>query len=140
MNQVTATDAKMIRELSSRLGSVEFRQLLTGEGQRLMRPERLENLSTGKGKISDEEMARLQTIHTNSAAVKNLLRKGAGKKRPYRTRRAVRDWLYNGKDKGVDYQSQDTETKEAQLKAIRALRFLGVDPSEGTYYVRKRKR
>ena len=134
--RVTASDAARISELSDRLGSLTFRTLLTGtEGasKRLMRPERLDALVAGRGKLSEAERERLQLIATNAPAIRNLRKKNA-EKREFKVNRALRNWVTGGKTK-----DQKKTDSDAELDATKALGFLGVNPSEGSYYVRKRK-
>lgn len=138
MKRVSTAEAARISELVDRLGSTRFRTLITSPDSRLIRPDRLSNLREGRGKLSTSEREALGLVSTNSVAVENLARKNSGK-RPYKVNRAIRNWLLNGKEKGVDYKEQEADIRERQLNAIKALRFLGIDPSEGTYYVRKRK-
>jgi hypothetical protein len=106
----------------------------TGGTGRLMRPERLRNLTEGRGRISAAERERLALIQTNAPLLEKLSEKNRDKK-PVQVRRALKDWIKSGKQKGEPYEKDSARTQAA----IRALSFLGVDPSEGTYYVRKRK-
>ena len=135
--RISKQEAREIADLSSRLGSIEFRTLMsdTGGTTRLMRPERLSHLASGRGRISQAELERLDSISANSALLKKLSQKDPQEKRRSRVRHAMRDWLVAGKEKG-EYQPD----KEREQKAIRAFHYLGIDPSEGTYYVRKRKK
>lgn len=138
MRRVSGSESTQILELERRLGQRTLRQLLTPSGERLMRPDRLDNLILGTGRIRPGDAERLALIQSNARAIENLERKNSDKPR-WKTRRAIRDWLHNGKQKGPNYQDQDQETKQQQQQAIKALRYLGVDPSEGTYYVNRRK-
>lgn len=138
LTRVTPQEAARISELADRFGSTRFRTLITNPNSRLIRPDRLSNLREGRGKLSASEREALGLVGTNSVAVENLARKNEGK-RPYKVNRAIRTWLLNGKDKEVIYGEQEADIRERQLAAIKALRFLGIDPGEGTYYVRKRK-
>lgn len=138
MKRVTPQEAARISELANRIGSTRFRTLITDPNSRLIRPDRLSNLQEGRGKLSASEREALALVSTNSVAVENLARKNGGK-RPHKVNRAIRTWLLNGKEKGVDFKEQEADTRERQLNAIKALRFLGIDPGEGTYYVRRRK-
>lgn len=106
-----------------------------GESDRLMRPARLANLSRGSGRLTEGEAERLILVSGNAQLIENLALKNQSK-RPYKVNRALRDWISSGKAKGVRQTEIDADKKR---RAIRALGFLGVDPSEGTYYVRKRK-
>src|SRR5581483_10756209 len=96
----------------------------------------MQNLLAGRGKLTEQETQQLENASRNSSSLTALKRRGEGK-REFKVNRALRDWLSTGKAKGVDYKSQSSEEKEQQLKAIKALRFLGIDPSDGTFYVRK---
>lgn len=136
MKKVSAREQERLQSLSGKLGDRTIRQLLTPESNRLMRPERLNNLLAGRGKLSEREARQIETISRNSNNLSALKTRGAGK-REFKVNRAMRDWLNNGKPKGIAYKDQDTAEKERQLKAIKALRFLGIDPSDGTFYVRK---
>ena len=142
MHRISSPESERISELSSRLGPLEFRTLMseTGGPTRLMRPERLDNLIAGRGRISKAEQERLALIQTNAPLLENLSKKNANRKQQFKVRHALRNWLVSGKAKAVPYSEQDKEAKENQQRAIKALRFLGIDPSEGTYYVRKRKK
>jgi DNA-binding CsgD family transcriptional regulator len=106
--------------------------------RRLVRPERLSNWEQGRGKLTPEEADRLALISSNASLIEILARKNESK-RSFKVNRSLRDWIANGKGKGVPYKEQDAETRAKQQAAIKALRFLGIDPSEGTFYVRKRK-
>jgi hypothetical protein len=135
--KVSAQESERISELATRLGSVRFRTLLTGAGEsdRLMRPERLANLQRGTGTLTEGEQERLQLVSGNIQLIQNLAQKNTAK-RPYRVNRALKDWIANGKPKGVIQTDAD---KDKKLRAVKALGYLGIDPSEGTYYIRKRK-
>ena len=136
MDRVSSGETKRLAELRSQLGDRTLRTLLTHEDKRLMRPERISNLLAGRGKLSEWERSRLQTVSTNAPKIKQLKAKGKGK-REFQSNRALRSWLSHGKAKGVEYKEQDAPEKESQQQAIKALRFLGVDPGEGKFYVRK---
>lgn len=138
MQRVSATEAARISELADSIGPLAFRTLLTQEGSRLVRPERLSHLEAGTGRLSASERERLALIGSNRNELRNLSRKGPGKQE-WKNRRAMRDWLVHGKEKGVPYKDQDKETRDREQKAIKALRRLGVDPTKGIYYVRRRK-
>ena len=135
--RISPQESERISDLSSRLGSIEFRTLMsdTGGTHRLMRPERLSHLASGRGRISQAELERLELISANSALLQKLSQKDPKEKKRYRVRHAMRDWLVAGKEKG-----ETQSDKEREQRAVRALHFLGIDPSEGTYYVRKRKK
>jgi hypothetical protein len=51
----------------------------------------------------------------------------------------LRDWVAHGKAKGVRQDKADDLEMQKKRRAVKALGYLGIDPSEGTYYVRKRK-
>src|SRR6266498_799311 len=103
-----------------------------------MRPERLENLKAGRGRLRPEEQEKLRVLSANYRSVAQLQKKqtrGNGHVRiSTRTRknRSIRDWLLHGKER--DAERRDPEDEQ---KAIHGLRFLGVDPSEKHYYLRK---
>lgn len=137
--KVSAQESERISELATKLGSVRFRTLMTGAGEsdRLMRPVRLANLTRGSGTLTEGEQERLQLVSGNALLIENLAKKNP-EKRPYRVNRALRDWIAHGKAKGVPPGKTDHDL-EKKRKAVKALGYLGIDPSEGTYYVRKRK-
>lgn len=139
MKRVSIGDQRRLADLEARFGNVEVRTLLTGEGSRLIRPERFQHLLSGSGKLSETEAERIQLLSTNSNQIKALLKKNESKRSQYKVRRAVRTWVTQGKSKGVDFKKQSAEDRETQLAAIKALRFLGIDPGEGTFYVQRRK-
>lgn len=140
MRQISATEAERIAQLSNRLGDRTFRQLLTKPGSRLVRPERLVSLTRGSGRLSPSEVDQLRNISRNSNALSALKTKGVKKNgggtREFRTNRALRDWLLNGKTKGFDTDMQSESDQDSKNKAVRALRYLGVDPSDGTFYLK----
>lgn len=135
MKKITARDTARISSLTTKLGDRTLRQILTPDGKRIMRPERVRNLVAGRGRMSEAEREALANATRNSQALAALKTRGAGK-REFKVNRALRDWLTTGKSKGVDFK-QSSEERERQLAAIKALRFLGVDPADGTFYVRK---
>lgn len=137
-SRITTGQVAQVGSLTDKLGSLTLRTILTGNNQRLMRPERLANLAAGRGRLTEAERERLELASENSRALGTLKKRGK-EKRPTRVNRGLRDWLIAGKERDVDYQSQEPDEKKDQLKAIRALRFFGVDPSKGTYYVNRRK-
>lgn len=136
MQRISASDSTRISELVSRLGDRTLRQLLTPESKRLVRPERLQNLRAGTGRLSQADRERLRLVSANANQLVALKAHGKGKAE-WRVNRAMSNWITNGKPKGVDYNSQDAETKSNQLRAIKALRYLGVDPQDGKFYVRR---
>jgi hypothetical protein len=135
---ISKGDANRIVKLRRDLGDKTFRTMMTGGNQRLMRPERASNLAAGSGKLRPWERERLAVISRNSAAIKALKGKrevSSGKE--YQVNRALRNWVVRGKDKDTDYGAQSPSKKRSQQKAIKALKFLGIDPTEKHYYVRK---
>ena len=139
MKRVSIGDRQRLADLEARFGNVEVRTLLTGEGNRLVRPERFQHLLSGSGRLSEAESERIKLLSTNSNQIKALLKKNENKKSQYKVRRAVRTWVTQGKSKGVDFKTQSAEDRERQIAAIKALRFLGIDPGDGTFYVQRRK-
>lgn len=135
MKKVSASEQERIASLSAKIGDRTLRQILTPEGKRIIRPERLRNLAAGSGRLSEAERNQLANVTRNSNSLAALKKRGSGQE--FKVNRALRDWLNNGKQKGVDFKDQEASERESQLKAIKALRFLGVDPSDGTFYVRK---
>lgn len=138
MKRVTAGEAERLRSLQSQLGDRTLRTLLTSEGRRLMRPERIDNLLAGRGRLSETERTQLGLVSSNSAKLKALKQKGSGKQE-FRTNRALRSWVTTGKEKDVNYVTQPKDERDSQLTAIKSLRYLGVDPSDGKFYVKKGK-
>lgn len=137
---ISAGDRKVIAKLESQLGSKTLRTLLAPEAAGSQRPERarivsnrrLENLSSGKGRLTQEESSRLAQINRNVADLNRLKTKGAKKgQKDFQTNRALRSWIQHGKQK-------DGGKSPDQLRAIRALRFLGVDVDSGKYYVKRK--
>lgn len=142
MQKISRSDAARIRQLEQDLGSRLVRTVLTSPSKRLMRPERLEHLTSGRGRLSPDERQLLNRLSANKQSVKRLSEKQTleqkhGKKgREFKKNRAIRDWIQQGKERDAP-RPTDAEGKIDEQKAIRGLRFLGVDPSEKTYYVRK---
>ena len=134
--RIGVQNRQQLANLESKLGNRTLRQILTPEGNRLMRPERLSNLLSGRGRLTEDQKERIELAARNSRQLSNLQTRGEGKS-PTRSNRALRDWLLSGKAKGTDYYKQSEDERKKQLKAIRALRFFEVDPTEGTFYVRK---
>lgn len=130
--RITPDDAERIRELTTRIGDRRFRTILTNEGARLMRPERLANLQAGSGRLTEADRKALDKAWSNRVAIQNLGKRGdkLGRK-DYRTNRAIRTWLLHGKTP-----DQKRRKDEKELEAIKALRFLGIDPDDGLYYLR----
>lgn len=136
----TKTEAELIRDLESRLGSQQFRTLLAGENMDLVKPERTRiigtrrgaNLAAGRGKITSDEAQRLKALSKNARAIEQLTARGRklGHKQT-KTNRAIRTWIEQGKGKDAKRRKDDDE-----LRAIRALRFLGVDIDAGIFYLK----
>ena len=131
MQRVSPSDAKRISELRLSLGDRTLRQLLTQKGSRLVRPERLRSLESGTGKLSDTEAAQLRHVSRNSNQLKALKRRGESK-REFKVNRSLRIWLNQGKAKDEPLQEE-----EEKNRVVKALAFLGVNPSDGTFYVLK---
>lgn len=134
MQRVTTKQALRLSQLEQELGNRTLRQLLTQENQRLVRPDRLSNLVAGSGKLSASELDRIEAVSRNARLLKALKNRGSGK-REFKTNRAMRDWLVHGRAKG----GHADQPEEDRWKAIKALGFLGVDPSSGTFYINQRK-
>lgn len=140
MQRVTPQQSEQIQKLEVRLGSLRFRALMTGENQRLMRPERLENLLEGHGRLSERERAQLGLIRRNSNKLVNLAkrespreRKGL-RRREYEVNRELKNWLQHSKPK----EQRTDEWKEDDLHwwlALEALDYFDVDVDDKTYYV-----
>jgi hypothetical protein len=136
--RVSSSEAKRIAELRESLGDRTFRTLMTGGNKRLMRPERMGNLTGGRGTLKPWERERLALISRNSQALQNLkTKREVPSSQEYKVNRAVRTWLVRGKERDIPYESQGPKTRGKQQKAIRALKYLGIDPTEKHYYVRK---
>jgi len=142
MKRVSQGDALRLRQLEQRLGSRLVRTILTNPDRRLMRPDRLERLTAGRGKLSDDERQKLERLSANAQSVEKLSNKqGRGNGRTQlskqtRKNRSIRDWLHHGKERDAPRPDDDSGKSDEQ-KAIHGLRYLGVDPSEKHYYVRK---
>lgn len=133
-------EAETLRFLTSRLDERQFRTLLVPENVSSEKPERtrlvsrrrFENLAGGRGKLTDQEAERLRVLRANSRQIQALSKRGDKEgRKPYQVNRAIRSWIEHGKLVGGS-KSPD------QLRAIRSLRFLGVDVDEGTFYVKGR--
>lgn len=134
-NLVSKEEAKRIRQLSDSIGELRFRTLITGEGKRVLRPGRLENLKAGRGKLSETEREAFQSVSSNVGTIKALGNRGQKKGlQTFKTNRAIRTWVLHGKDKSTNYRKQLPRDPN-QLRAIKALRLLGVDDLEGQFYV-----
>lgn len=136
-SRITPDDAEKIRELTLRVGDRRFRTVLTNEGARLMRPERLANLQAGRGRLSAADKTALDKAWSNRVAITNLGKRGdkLGRK-DYRTNRAIRSWLLHGKDVSPRRKRMSDDERADELQALKALRFLGIDPDDGLYYLR----
>lgn len=133
-------EAETLRFLTSRLDERQFRTLLRPEDMRSEKPERTRlvsrsryaNLAAGRGKLTDQEAERIALLRTNSRQIQALTKRGEKEgRKSYQVNRAIRSWIEHGKLVGGS-KSPD------QLRAIRSLRFLGVDVDEGTFYVKGR--
>lgn len=136
--RISSEDAERIRELTTRIGDRRFRTVLTNEGARLVRPTRLANLQAGTGRLSETEKKALDKAWSNRVAIQNLGKRGdkLGNK-DFRTNRAIRNWLLHGKDSVTPRRKRMSDKERAdELKAIKALRYLGIDPDDGLYYLR----
>lgn len=136
----TGDESQMIANLEGRLGSQQLRTLLASENvgaahperSRIVSPRRMERWLSGGGRLSEEEAARLRLIAKNARNIEGLTKRGEKKSlNPTRTNRAIRTWLFHGKEKDAKRRKDEDE-----LRAIRALRMLGVDIDLGTYYIK----
>lgn len=114
-----------------------------------MRPERLQNLQAGRGKLQPWEEERLRLASKNLPAIESLKDKQGDREvlskrgkelsrgeKERRENRAIRTWLLRGKEKDTPYDTQKTRDKGKQQRAIHALFYLGVDPvRDKDYYV-----
>ena len=131
-SRISSEEAQRIEKLRSQLGARQLRTLLGEEKKRMMRPERIERLSSGRGKLSDRERKTLLQIEKNSVNIRNLTKRGNARDiQEFKTNRAIRTWLLHGKEKDAKRRKDDDE-----LRAIRALRLLGVDVDLGTFYIK----
>jgi len=110
---------------------------MTESGDRTVRPERLDNWLAGRGRISSEEKERLKLLADNQRNIQNLERRGEGKDQR-KVRKSIRTWIEQGKSKDVEFSSQSKDVRDRQIDAIIALRYLDVEPDEGTFYVKGR--
>lgn len=129
-----------IRDLEQRFGSRQLRTLLAGENKDLVKPERTRilgtrrgaNLAAGRGKLTPDEAQRLKFLKQNAQAISQLSARGQKQgHKPTQTNRAIRTWIEQGKGKDARRRKDDDE-----LRAIRALRFLGVDVDAGIFYLK----
>ena len=132
--QVSRSDARRISELENQLGSRTLRTILSGESQRIMRPERLANIEAGRGRLTDAEIERIKLASANAQQIGQLKKRGQSRgNQEWKNNRALRDWMQNAKERGA--KRRDDRSRE--MKAIRSLRFFGISPSSGRGYVRK---
>lgn len=134
--KVSPEQAEKIRELEAKLGSKTLRTLLrTGESKkapRILSNLRVQRLTGGSGKLSEEESVRLDQLSKNARAVQQLKARGDKRGlRDFRVNRAIRDWLAHGKLKGSPNRPNDES-----VKAIKALRYLGVDIDAEIFYLK----
>ena len=141
MAKISGSDAKRIQQLEQRLGSRLVRTILTGENKRLMAPSRMDRLIAGRGRLSKDESERLTRLSANAQSIEALKSKRTAderhglKRKDFEVNRAIRDWVLHGKERDAER----TIGENGEQNAIRGLRFLGVDPSEKHYYLRKVK-
>lgn len=131
-SRLSNEEAQSIEKLRSQLGATQLRTLLAAENKRMMRPERLNKLVAGGGKLSDRERDVLKQVERNSRNIQNLTKRGDARSlQKFKTNRAIRTWLLHGKEK-------DAKRKKGpdELRAIRALRLLGIDIDAGTFYIK----
>ena len=133
MKRISLSDAERLSELRSTLGDRTLRQLLTQEDKRLLRPERLRHLEAGSGKLSERETEQLRNISQNATKLKALKKRGSGRQE-FKVNRSLRTWLNQGKAKDEPVGEMDIDQRN---RVIKSLAFLGVDPQDGTFYVRK---
>lgn len=139
MARISRSDAKQIQQLEQRLGSRLVRTILTGENKRLMPPSRMDRLIAGRGRLSADERERLELLNANARSIGALKNKRTAderhglKRKEFKVNRSIRDWVLHGKERDA----QRTIGENGEQNAIRGLRFLGVDPSEKHYYLRK---
>lgn len=136
---VSKQESAAIRDLQSRLGERGLRTLLVSENPDLAKPERvrilskerLSNLASGSGKLTDAEAERLAYLRGDPTRIRNLQSKGKAKgQKDYQTNRAIRSWIEHGREKGA-------ASSKDEIRAIKALRFLGVPIGAGKFYKRK---
>lgn len=139
--RITRSDQYRLGRMLDKADDYTVRVILSGGNQRLMRPERLANLQAGKGKLQPWEEERLRLASKNLPAIESLKDKQGGREvlskrgkelsrveKQRRENKAIRTWLLRGKEKDVQYDTQDTRAKDKQQRAIHALFYLGVDP------------
>lgn len=133
--RISDTQSNRISELESRLGDKTIRTILTGENQRLMRPERYANLVSGKAQLTEAEKERISLLSANAQRIQTLARQSEQRGNiDFKTNRALRDWIQFGKQKGAERDPN----RQRELKAIKGLRYLGISgPLARGGYVRK---
>jgi hypothetical protein len=132
--RVSSSEARRIAELESRFGSRTLRTILSPEGSRIMRGDRLANLTGGSGRLTEVEKDRLARVSANAQQIDYL--QGKGQRRgnvEWKNNRALRDWVAHGKERDAPRR----DNRDRELKAIRSLRYFGIAPSAGGGYVRK---
>jgi hypothetical protein len=151
--RITSALSSDLAKAEKELGAQTVRRLMTRQGGKLLRADRYANLREGTGKLQPWEKARLVKITKNRTALDALQEKGedrgtlySPKKRPLAasTKKremdsALKDWMLHGKQAGVDYHSQSKAKQRDQIKAVKALKFLGVeslDADDGDVYVK----
>lgn len=134
---VSSRESDRILALTQRIDERAMRTILTGENERLMRPERFANIVRGTARLTEAEKDRIDLLSRNAVQIENLSKKGDTLgNREFETNRALRDWLQFGKAKG----EPRPENRTKELRAIRGLRRLGYTGSlQGKGYVRKGK-
>lgn len=136
--RITRGQAHRIRELERELGDRTLRTLLTGGNERLMRPERLENLKSGRAMLKPWERERIALVRENRAGLKALVEKKEIKEsQQYKVNRAARTWLVMGKESDIAYDMQPRKQQRKQQRVVRALKFLGYDNLKDAPYIRK---
>ena len=133
--RVSSRESQRLSQLESRLGSRTIRTILSGDSERLMRPERFANIQRGTAKLTEAEKERIGILSANAQRVEQLAKKGESLgNREFQTNRALRDWLQFGKGKDQERR----KNRDEELKAIKGLRRLGYTGSlKGKGYVRK---
>ena len=147
--RISRSDQARLGRMLDKTDDYTVRVVLSGGNQRLMRPERLENLRSGRGKLQPWEEERLRLASKNLSGIESLKDKQGdrevlskrgkelgGREKAIRENRAIRTWLLRGKESGVQYDTQAARDKGKQQRAIHALFYLGVDPvRDKDYYV-----
>lgn len=98
------------------------------------------NLSSGTGRISDDEAAQLKLIKRNSVKLVRMGKRSSpkerrgGKRNESEVNRQLRNWVNKGKSKGTSV--DDWKNSQAgYFDAFDALDYFDIDPDEKTYYV-----